>query len=65
MIALNKDNASADLRLAAWPQVDFSTFGEIEAQPISRIQKLVGSFLSRNKHAFAVIKLRFGFTKVR
>lgn len=34
--------------LAAWPQVDFSEFGEVETAKLSRIQSLVGSFLSRN-----------------
>lgn len=36
------------LELPPWPQVDFSEFGEIETKPVSRVQKLVGSFLSRN-----------------
>lgn len=34
--------------LAPWPVNDFSAFGEIEQRPLSRIQKLVGSFLGRN-----------------
>lgn len=29
-------------------EIDFSKFGEIETQPLSRIQKLSGSFLARN-----------------
>jgi pyruvate dehydrogenase E2 component (dihydrolipoamide acetyltransferase) len=32
----------------AWPEVDFAQFGEIEKQPISRIQKLSGAYLHRN-----------------
>lgn len=34
--------------LAPWPQVDFSEFGEIETRKLSKIQRLVGSFLGRN-----------------
>jgi pyruvate dehydrogenase E2 component (dihydrolipoamide acetyltransferase) len=36
------------LNLAPWPQVDFSAFGPVAPQPLSRIQVLVGSFLARN-----------------
>ncbi|MDB5967851.1 MAG: Dihydrolipoyllysine-residue succinyltransferase [Hydrocarboniphaga sp.] len=41
-------NPPAGLELAPWPQVDFAAFGEVQVRPLSRIQKLVGSFLSRN-----------------
>ncbi|MCW5623159.1 MAG: dihydrolipoyllysine-residue acetyltransferase [Burkholderiales bacterium] len=34
--------------LPAWPVVDFSKFGPVETQPLSRIQKLSGPFLHRN-----------------
>lgn len=34
--------------LAPWPAVDFSAFGEVETVPLSKIQKLTGSFLGRN-----------------
>lgn len=34
--------------LPPWPAIDFSAFGEVEVQPLSRIQSLVASFLSRN-----------------
>ena len=34
--------------LAPWPIVDFAAFGEVEIQPLSRIQGLTASFLSRN-----------------
>jgi len=37
-----------DLNLAPWPKDDFSAYGEVDVQPISRIQQLVGSFLGRN-----------------
>jgi pyruvate dehydrogenase E2 component (dihydrolipoamide acetyltransferase) len=36
------------LNLPPWPQVDFSKFGEIETQPLTRIQKLSGPNLARN-----------------
>lgn len=38
----------AGLDLAPWPQVDFASYGEVDVKPISRIQKLVGSYLARN-----------------
>lgn len=34
--------------LPPWPQVDFAKFGEIERQPLSRIQQISGASLSRN-----------------
>lgn len=36
------------LGLLPWPQVDFSKFGPIEVQPLSRIKKLSGANLHRN-----------------
>ncbi len=36
------------LDLLPWPKVDFSKFGEIEVQPLSRIKKISGQNLSRN-----------------
>lgn len=36
------------LQVIAAPQVDFSKFGEIEEQPLSRIQKISGPTLHRN-----------------
>jgi pyruvate dehydrogenase E2 component (dihydrolipoamide acetyltransferase) len=36
------------LNLLPWPQIDFSKFGEIETQPLSRIKKLSGANLARN-----------------
>lgn len=36
------------LNLAPWPQDDFAAYGEVDIQPIPRIQQLVGSFLGRN-----------------
>lgn len=36
------------LDLLPWPEVDFSRFGAIEAQPLSRIKKISGANLHRN-----------------
>ncbi|WP_374604131.1 dihydrolipoyllysine-residue acetyltransferase [Arenimonas sp.] len=36
------------LDLIPWPKVDFSKFGAVERQPLSRIQKLSGANLARN-----------------
>ena len=41
--------AAAPAPQAPWPDVDFSQFGEVgETLPLSRIQKLTASYLSRN-----------------
>ena len=36
------------LHLLPWPKVDFSKFGEVETQPLSRIKKISGANLARN-----------------
>lgn len=36
------------LDLLPWPQIDFTKFGEIDIQPLSRIKKISGQNLSRN-----------------
>ncbi|NQW70845.1 MAG: E3 binding domain-containing protein, partial [Betaproteobacteria bacterium] len=36
------------LNLIPWPKVDFTKFGEIERQPLSRIKKLTAANLARN-----------------
>jgi pyruvate dehydrogenase E2 component (dihydrolipoamide acetyltransferase) len=36
------------LELLPWPKIDFSKFGAIEVQPLSRIKKISGANLSRN-----------------
>jgi pyruvate dehydrogenase E2 component (dihydrolipoamide acetyltransferase) len=36
------------LNLIAWPQVDFSKFGPVSTEPLSRIKKLSGANLARN-----------------
>src|SRR5690606_125997 len=38
----------AGLELLPWPKVDFSKFGEVEEQPLSRIKKISGANLARN-----------------
>jgi pyruvate dehydrogenase E2 component (dihydrolipoamide acetyltransferase) len=38
----------ASLGLPAWPKVDFAKFGPVEAQPLTRIQKISGPALARN-----------------
>ena len=40
--------AGLALGLPAWPAVDFSKFGAVETQPLSRIKKISGPFLHRN-----------------
>jgi pyruvate dehydrogenase E2 component (dihydrolipoamide acetyltransferase) len=40
--------AGGGLDLLPWPKVDFSKFGPIETQPLSRIKKLSGANLARN-----------------
>ena len=34
--------------LLPWPKVDFTKFGEVESQPMSRIKKISGQNLARN-----------------
>ncbi len=38
----------AGLELAPWPSVNFERFGEVERQPLTRIQKISGPNLARN-----------------
>ena len=38
----------AGLNLAPWPKVNFERFGEVERQPLTRIQKISGPNLARN-----------------
>jgi pyruvate dehydrogenase E2 component (dihydrolipoamide acetyltransferase) len=40
--------AGGGLNLLAWPQVDFTKFGAVEAKPLSRIKKISGANLARN-----------------
>lgn len=41
-------STGSGLNLLDWPNVDFSKFGEVETQPLSRIKKISGANLSRN-----------------
>lgn len=36
------------MELLAWPKVDFSKFGPVEVQPLSRIKRISGANLARN-----------------
>jgi pyruvate dehydrogenase E2 component (dihydrolipoamide acetyltransferase) len=45
--ALNS-NSSGGMQVSAAPAIDFSQFGKIEKQALSRIQKISGTFLHRN-----------------
>jgi len=45
--ASGKGDGSA-LGLLPWPNIDFSKFGDIETQPLSRIKKISGANLHRN-----------------
>ena len=36
-------SSSSGLDLAPWPKDDFAAYGEVDIQPISRIQTLVGT----------------------
>ncbi len=40
--------AGEGFSVLGWPKVDFAKFGEIEARPLSRIQKISGANLHRN-----------------
>lgn len=40
--------AGGGLQVLDWPKIDFSRFGEIETQPLSRIKKISGANLHRN-----------------
>jgi len=40
--------AAGGLQVEPMPEIDFSGFGEIERQPLSKINKLTGKFLHRN-----------------
>jgi pyruvate dehydrogenase E2 component (dihydrolipoamide acetyltransferase) len=40
--------AGGGLSLLPWPKVDFTRFGEVEEQPLSRIRKISGANLARN-----------------
>ena len=41
-------SGGSGLSLLPWPKVDFSKFGEVESEPLSRIKKISGANLARN-----------------
>ena len=41
-------SSGGGLNLLPWPKVDFSKFGAVESQPLSRIKKISGANLARN-----------------
>ncbi|MBE9567676.1 MAG: dihydrolipoyllysine-residue acetyltransferase [Proteobacteria bacterium] len=47
-LALSKASQGGGLGIEAMPDIDFSQFGEIEVQALTRINKLTGKFLHRN-----------------
>ncbi|MBP0638815.1 2-oxo acid dehydrogenase subunit E2 [Cupriavidus sp. AcVe19-6a] len=46
--AVSAPRDGGDLDLLPWPQVDFSRFGEVERQPLSRLRRISGANLHRN-----------------
>jgi len=46
--ALAKDSQGGGLGIEPIPEIDYSQFGDIDIQPLSRINKLTGKFLHRN-----------------
>jgi len=46
--ALSQGSQGGGLGVEAMPEIDFSQFGEIEMQELTRINKLTGKFLHRN-----------------
>ena len=48
MSAPSAGGSRVGLELLPWPKVDFTKFGEVESQPMSRIKKISGQNLARN-----------------
>ena len=46
--AASSGGTGAGLDLLPWPKVDFTKFGPVERQPLSRIKKISGANLHRN-----------------
>ena len=46
--ALTSGSSGAGIGVAPMPEIDFSQFGDIETQPLTKINKLTGQFLHRN-----------------
>jgi len=45
---MSDESIAPALKIAPWPEVDFAEFGAVEIQPLTKIQRLVGLYLSRN-----------------
>ncbi|MVW84813.1 dihydrolipoyllysine-residue acetyltransferase [Pseudomonas sp. PB101] len=45
---VSRPAANSEFNLIAWPKIDFSRFGQVRAQPLSRIKKISGANLHRN-----------------
>jgi len=45
---MTSGGAAGGLNVAPMPEINFSQFGDIETQPLTRINKLTGQFLHRN-----------------
>ena len=45
---MTSGGAAGGLNVAPMPEIDFSQYGDIETQPLTRINKLTGQFLHRN-----------------
>ena len=46
--AMLSGGGAGGLQIAPMPEIDFSTFGAVESQPLNKINKLTGQFLHRN-----------------
>jgi pyruvate dehydrogenase E2 component (dihydrolipoamide acetyltransferase) len=46
--ALTQGTGGGGMAVAPMPEIDFSQWGEVETQPLSKINKLTGKFLHRN-----------------
>ncbi|MCK4676035.1 MAG: 2-oxo acid dehydrogenase subunit E2, partial [Gammaproteobacteria bacterium] len=46
--ALSQGTQGSGLAVEPMPEIDFTQFGDIDSQPLSRINKLTGKFLHRN-----------------
>ena len=46
--ALTASHGTGGLYVAPMPEINFSDFGEVETQPLTKINKLTGQFLHRN-----------------
>jgi pyruvate dehydrogenase E2 component (dihydrolipoamide acetyltransferase) len=45
---MSAEPTSPTPKMAPWPDIDFAQFGAVEVKPLTKIQRLVGQYLSRN-----------------